>query len=411
MNQRLYRLIPPGIRQSARPLYHHARARLLPLQLRHQWRAARRTPATAVFPVVRDYSLSTRAYFKRHHNSAAYIPLADETYFSPPPPKTIGNNALAHQNVPTNSPLFAARLQNARVFGEVADVVTADNTLLVDVSFLRPSLFLQETQDHPFLNQPTLAPTRPLRGTYALLASLYAGVNHFHWLFNCLPRLALLERANIPRSTLDGFLINRLELPVTSEMVRMLDLPASALIEIDRNTTLSAESLWVFPSLRNSGHRRRFICDWLRAHFLPPSLGKPTRRLYISREDAAERRMSNEHDLIEILTPLGFETITLSNRSITEQAALFAQAEIVLAPHSAALANLVFSSPGTRVLDIMPADRLRTYYWELSACMGLDYYYCYSQPDPNPAPHRANRFDTVLPPNQFRALLKLMQIT
>lgn len=379
---------------------------------RRRWQISRRTPNGALFPALTNYALTTRAYVqKTRPTNSAYLPIADVPTFHRVPPKTIGDNQLAHLSIPYNPPLFVAKIQNARVLGDAGDVVTRDGTLLTDISFRYPTRFIDEPGEHLPLQANPLPPARSLRGTYALLTSLYGGSNYFHWMFNALARLALLERARISHDTLDGFLLNHIELPVITETLDVLNIPRTHLIEMDKQSVFEPASLWVMPSLITTGHRRRFVCDWLRAHFLQSNNAKPQRRFYLSRADAPSRRMTNDAQLFEILEPFGFEKIVIGERPLAEQSALFAQAAVVIAPHSAALTNLVFCSPDTRVLDIMPHDRVRTYYWELSVTIGLDYYYAYSQPDPTPRPDRLQGYDTLFPPDQLRALLQRMKLT
>jgi capsular polysaccharide biosynthesis protein len=312
--------------------------------------------------------------------------------------------------MPLNSPLFVARAQGARVYGDAGDVVTRDNVLMADISFRRPTLMWEERAEHPLLEQDSLPETQNLRGTYALVTALYAGSNYYHWLYNALPRLLLLKQAGIQFDRLDGILLNQIEMPAISEVLSVMGIPPSSLVQMNRAAAFKVETLWVMPALIATGHRRRFVCDWLREHFLPRNPSTARRRLYISRADAGERRMANEDELLEILAPLGFETFCLGQRSVAEQAALFAQAEIVVAPQGAGLSNLVFCAPGTRVIELILADRLRTAYWELSACVGLDYYYALSAHDPQPHPSRISANDTILPPDDLRAILKKANI-
>lgn len=61
--------------------------------------------------------------------------------------------------------------------------------------------------------------------------------------------------------------------------------------------------------------------------------------------------------------------------SVAEQAVLLASAEFVIAPHGAGLTNLVFCSPGTKVLEIFAPDYLAKHYWIVSNVCGLKHYY------------------------------------
>jgi capsular polysaccharide biosynthesis protein len=74
-----------------------------------------------------------------------------------------------------------------------------------------------------------------------------------------------------------------------------------------------------------------------------------SRRIYVSRIDAGDRRrMVNEEELCAALLDFGFEIVTAGLLSVTAQAALFRNAELVVAPHGAALTNLVYAEDGER---------------------------------------------------------------
>ena len=46
---------------------------------------------------------------------------------------------------------------------------------------------------------------------------------------------------------------------------------------------------------------------------------------------------------------------------------------MIVAPHGAALANIVFCKPGTRVVEISTRSGYRDWYWQLAAVAGLSY--------------------------------------
>jgi capsular polysaccharide biosynthesis protein len=60
---------------------------------------------------------------------------------------------------------------------------------------------------------------------------------------------------------------------------------------------------------------------------------------------------------------------------VPQQATLFASAATVVAPHGAGLANLVFCAPGTRVVELITPAWVRATYWQLAACVKLQYSY------------------------------------
>ena len=83
-------------------------------------------------------------------------------------------------------------------------------------------------------------------------------------------------------------------------------------------------------------------------------LHKPKKRIYIKRGNVSRRRVLNEKVLLEFLEKKDFEIFQMDGKSIEEQAKIFSSAEIIVAPHGAALTNLLFVSPETRVIEILP---------------------------------------------------------
>lgn len=103
------------------------------------------------------------------------------------------------------------------------------------------------------------------------------------------------------------------------------------------------------------------------------ALRRPTRRLLLSRRDATTRRLTNEHDVEAALGVHGFETIVPGSMTFAEQVAAFSSAQLVVAPHGAALANLAFAKPGTSVVELFPQASGSPCYRDIADAVGLRY--------------------------------------
>jgi len=79
--------------------------------------------------------------------------------------------------------------------------------------------------------------------------------------------------------------------------------------------------------------------------------------IYISREDASIRRLSNEVDVIALIQPMGFRTVLLSTLSFEAQVQLFRSAKMIIAPHGAGLTNLLFCMSTVKVLELIPSNK------------------------------------------------------
>ena len=97
------------------------------------------------------------------------------------------------------------------------------------------------------------------------------------------------------------------------------------------------------------------------------------RRLYVARTRAQNRRLSNEAELIEALARVGFASVTLETLSLAEQIRLVRGADIIVAPHGAGLANIVFASPGAVVVELLMDSYVNWCFRHLAAVLGLRY--------------------------------------
>ncbi len=79
--------------------------------------------------------------------------------------------------------------------------------------------------------------------------------------------------------------------------------------------------------------------------------GLPTgNRVYISRD--TRRRVTNETELIELLTQYDFQIIEDKPRTVAEQRAIYHNASFIMGPHGASFCNLIWCRPGTHLFEL-----------------------------------------------------------
>lgn len=78
-------------------------------------------------------------------------------------------------------------------------------------------------------------------------------------------------------------------------------------------------------------------------------------RIYISRRDTARRVLKNEAEVERLMEGMGVQPVLLSKHTVAEQIGIIASANVIVAPHGAGLAHLVYARPGMRILELMPA--------------------------------------------------------
>jgi tetratricopeptide (TPR) repeat protein/capsular polysaccharide biosynthesis protein len=219
------------------------------------------------------------------------------------------------------------------------------------------------------------SPVTSLTGRIATVSGL-SGHIYFHWMVDILPRLDLLRQSGFELNSLDGIIVNGRQQAFQKETLHLFGVPEDRVIESDRHPHIQAEEL-VVPAFAGSlGWVTPWTLQVLRDRILPvvpPATVEASypKAIYISRADAQYRRVLNEAVVEEQLAALGVVSVTLTGRSVVEQAALFAHAKVIIAPHGSSLTNLVFCRPGTQVVEITSPHYRRPYFWEISRLLGL----------------------------------------
>ncbi|MEM1442135.1 MAG: glycosyltransferase family 61 protein [Verrucomicrobiota bacterium] len=102
-------------------------------------------------------------------------------------------------------------------------------------------------------------------------------------------------------------------------------------------------------------------------------ISRSERRIYLSRNDAGTRRVANEAEFFAALRDLDFESVQCSKLSFSEQVKLFREASVIVGPHGAAMANLIFSNHGARFLELGTHAYTNPCFEYLCASAGLLY--------------------------------------
>jgi capsular polysaccharide biosynthesis protein len=170
-------------------------------------------------------------------------------------------------------------------------------------------------------------------------------------------------------------LINGSRARYETESLTALGVPPEKILYVDEHRRFRLESAAI-PSM---DHASQIVAPWkVRAlrglrDSLPSNSRSSPRRMYVSRRNAAVRRILNEDLLNSQLEKAGFTSVELESRSWAEQVQMFAGAEVVLAPHGAALANIVFCRPQTLIAEINTRAGYRDFYLRLAATASLRY--------------------------------------
>jgi capsular polysaccharide biosynthesis protein len=238
-------------------------------------------------------------------------------------------------------------------------VLTADNTLLGDLS---PEIW--GIENHPIFSRLRLPEAQHLPGRTAIAVTPEAPGNYYYWLIDLLSRFALIKAAGGGAwDPYARFLINGTGARYEGASLAAMEVPLDKILYVNASDRFQIDHATI-PSMDDSS---KAIAPWkvrvlreLRDTF-SNGVHESPRRLYISRRSAAVRRVLNEEKLRPLLREAGFKMLELEALPWREQVRLFSHAEIILAPHGAALANAAFCRPGTLIAEIATRESLKCY--------------------------------------------------
>jgi capsular polysaccharide biosynthesis protein/glycosyltransferase involved in cell wall biosynthesis len=264
---------------------------------------------------------------------------------------------------------FVAEIRDARIWGDYnSAILTGDGRLIPELSKDMWGASIHNIYTRTYLPRPRHLPGR----TLSLITPEAAG-NYHHWMIDLLPRAGLVERAGWDLRSFDHVLIKDRRLPFQRETLQRLGLDEAKLIRVRDNDHFQADSL-VAPSIHLDNTRiNPSDLNYVRHLFLPEKSAAPHRRLYLGRRDAAYRHILNEGDFLPLIQKYGFEEVSMSGRTVAEQARLLAEAEIVIGPNGSSLANLVFAPSSCRVIELFSPGWVVPYDWMISTNAGHDY--------------------------------------
>jgi len=196
-----------------------------------------------------------------------------------------------------------------------------------------------------------LWPSQKLRGSVINLSNNGAA-NFYHWLYSpSLQILPLLEASGINPVHCDALYLGPAwPDPWPSYVEESLQILGLDHIPRFRGPV---RPQFLYSAFRSASGWWPSRCQWLWLRDrMATNMIRTGRLLYVGRGSSSRRRLLNERDLMEALASIGFEILQdPASLSFAEQRRAFAEADVIVAPHGAALTNLTFCRPGTKVLE------------------------------------------------------------
>ncbi|WP_010630780.1 glycosyltransferase family 61 protein [Sporolactobacillus vineae] len=350
------------------------------------------TPPVGIINSMKEWASEDKLQNVRIKEIYPQTSIPGKTKRRPPWPSSWFPNPLKSQSG------YVAVIPDGRVWGVNGAIISPDNRLIWEASFEGVDV---SQENHSIFREQSLTEPLYIRDA-ADLTHVFSG-NYYHWMYEVIPRIHLIHQSG---QTVDRFIVNtESEQPYQSETLHRLGLNQEKLLRTYKGFHVQAEHLIVpaqpaFPT--------KWGYDFLRDSFLKDSNSIGRKRIYISRKWS--RKITNEDLLMEIIYKYGFEKVELESLSVEEQVHLFSSAEAIIGVHGAALTNLTFCRPGTKVLEIFAPNYIIAHFYGISSMGDLDYYYYIGEKSSRLSKGWPGAEDIVLNIPRFMSCLKRMHL-
>ena len=257
-----------------------------------------------------------------------------------------------------NARLYTDRIQDTAVI--------KNNILLNKPSFqLRDNMFDLNIEKNVVLKNGTPYMQKKLNGTVLSLLTGGGGNNNFfHWLFDVLPRMAIVEK-KINLDKINYFLcpnLNKWQMQ-TLELLginkkRCLSSIKYRHIKADNIITTSHPYIRSSDIINDIENIPIWISEWLKNKFLISKSNKKfPKKIYIDRSDSESnlrefRYITNEIEVVEFLKTKNFIPVRLSDLNFEDEVRLFNEAETIIGLHGAGLSNLIWCNNNTLIIEL-----------------------------------------------------------
>jgi hypothetical protein len=282
-----------------------------------------------------------------------------------PAPRSRTVQPQAHPNLARRYEVPSYALRVATIpFGRLAlsgGVIDQAGALVME------SLWDMPHFERDFAHAKRLAPVTKLSGVGASLITLW-GNNYFHWMFNALPRLLVLEASGVK---FDYLIVPENLRPFQAATLKLLGYEGDALVRFAGEHVQVEKLVWAAP-LAPIDQPSRLLIDWVRSSLRAGSESSSNRRLYVSRQGGT-RRAVNEDEIWARLEPLGYDFILPEEHSFEDQVKMFGQACIAVGSHGANLVNCVFSDR-ISVVECFQPEHVNPSVYSFLCAAGVDHW-------------------------------------
>ena len=197
--------------------------------------------------------------------------------------------------------------------------------------------------------------------------------NYCHWLLDHLPRLRHL-------STDQNIILYNFA-PFMKNMLASMGIDGKRVFELKERAVFRVNSLTIESSMAKHFYHPCQDMNSELVEFLRTSLSNKDvdnaqhvthPYIYLSRNKFDRRRISNEPELLTCIENYNIKTIYPEELSLEEQVAVFKNASVIVSPHGASLANIVFCED-VKIIELFNQNYGTPTFYIMASLLGFEY--------------------------------------
>jgi len=286
------------------------------------------------------------------------------------------------------------KVDNARIYTDNNEnvAVIKNNLILSDVSFQQFKGVLKDISYNSVLKKGTPSFIKKINGKVFNLCQGGSGNNYFHFIFDILPKIYLLN-SKIDIKKIDYFyLLGAYKWQI--DILKILGIKEKKIINSKINKHISADEIyfvdhpWYFKGIIQTNLDK--LPDWIiktnrKILFNKKAvkMKKNANKIFIDRSDSKYNhcQISNLREIIKFSKENKFKIYQLSNFSFKKQISLFENSKIIMGAHGAGFANIIFCKPSTKIIELIPSNHPNMQTKRICKVLNLKYFRIKTNPD------------------------------
>ena len=280
---------------------------------------------------------------------------------------------------------FLYKIKNGRIYTDTNQNVAIinKNNSISKASFQHIDNELKDVSFNSSLTKGTPRFKKKFHGKIFNLTQGGSGNNYFHFIFDLVPKIYLLNKI-LPIESVDYFYVPEIK-KWQKKIYSFFNIDESKLIDsrkyrhVEADLIITVSHPWYFKRDVHTETKNipKWIIDHNRDKFLPlMKKFNNNKKIFLDRSSSKYNhcQVKNNDEIINLLLKKGFTSYKVEELSIEEQIYLFNEASTIIGAHGAAFTNIIFCKPSTKIIELIPKTHPSKKCERLSKILNLNYF-------------------------------------